>query len=81
MNSVVFSIDEKDQDKTSRNDFGYCLPATTEAAELAEKILLWPPAIRKAAIGFWCSEVGLHPSEFWDIAAALLASQSEEVML
>ena len=77
----MLSNDFSISDSSSRSDFGYYLPATTEAAELAEKVLLWPPPIRRAAIGLWCGEVGLHPSEFWDIAGALLASQSEEVML
>lgn len=59
-------------DSSSRNDFGYHFLATTETAELVEKILLWPPPVRRAAIGLWLRETGLTLSEFWDIAGLLI---------
>ena len=39
---------------------------------LLENVALWPPPIRRAAIGLWCGESGCHPTEVWAIAARLL---------
>lgn len=50
-----------------------------ETLELISNCACWPPPTRRAAIGLWCSEVGMHPCEFWDVAAALLAAQPGEV--
>ena len=44
----------------------------TDALDLAERCILWPPPTRRTIIGLWCGEVGLHPGEFWDIAKLLL---------
>jgi hypothetical protein len=47
-------------------------PSLSEAIELLENCLCWPPQIRRAAISLWCAEAGMHPTEVWDIAARLL---------
>lgn len=44
----------------------------TQTLELIENCACWPPPTRRAAIGLWCGEVGLHPSEVWGIAARLV---------
>ena len=51
---------------------GISLPSLTEALTLLENTALWPPPIRRAAVGLWCTESGMHPGEVWDVAARLL---------
>ena len=76
MGASFCSLTQKNQ---SRNDFdlgfqgfGGGLPTLTEAIDLLENCLCWPPPIRRAAISLWCGESGGHPSDVWDIAARLL---------
>lgn len=68
MNGVNFSISHHN----SYGDGRYALPQLTETAELIERILLWPPPTRTAAIGLWQRETGLTLSECWDVAGLLI---------
>jgi hypothetical protein len=44
----------------------------TQTLELIENCACWPPPTRRAVIGLWCTEAGMHPTEVWGIAARLL---------
>ena len=60
----------------TRSDSELRLPSLTEALDLLENCLSWPPPIRKAAISLWCHEAGMHPTEVWDVARAWLGEVS-----
>ena len=66
--SAIFSI----SDSLGCENGGYALPPLTETVDFLERILLWPPPVRQAAIGLWQRETGLTLSECWDVAALLI---------
>jgi hypothetical protein len=55
------------------------LPPLTPTLEAIAAFSGWPPDTRRAAIGLYCGEVGLHPAEFWYVAAVYLQAQEVAV--
>jgi len=70
--SASFSILDQNSENAKRSDFDL---APSEIADFIERVLGWPPPERRAAISLVDSEFGLHPGEFWDIAALLVAGE------
>jgi hypothetical protein len=67
-----FSILDQNSDNAKRSDFDL---ASSEIADFVERVLGWPPPERRLAISLVETELGLHPGEFWQIAAAAFGSE------